>query len=161
MTSRHLLAVLLIVGLAGCDTGTVATTTTDAVESATTAALEPTTPDSCEPFPITEAESLIRNADTGARRVGAEGPILATAAIRDPHQTPQGSDLWVIAINVDGVVILLAHNVPAGDRPDGPGFWAALDKTSSHSTGFPTNSDSPNPWPITSEQAAWDCVDNP
>ena len=103
--------------------------------------------DVCEPFPIAEAQELIDS-----------GTVLEAAAVRDPHQTPQGSDLWVIAINVDGEPIILAHNVPSGDPPTGPGLWQALDSVSSQVSGFPLNSESPNPWPISTRSAGFDCV---
>ncbi len=144
-TGKHLLAGLLVLGLAACETPTVEA--------------DPAAAATCEQFPIAEAETLISNADTGARKI--DGPILAAAAIRDPDQTPQGSDVWVVAINVDGVVVLLAHNVPAGDSFDGPGLWVGLDEFSSQTTGFPQNSDLADPWPLTEQGAARDCVNTP
>ena len=109
----------------------------------------------CQAFPKEMAETLISNADTGARKI--EGEIVETAAV-ESNEKVFGDSLWFISIKVGATIVTVAHNSPPGAGPTGAGLYASIDAASEAATSFPPNDRLKSALSTDGAAASRDCV---
>lgn len=94
------------------------------------------TPGECEDYPLEAATALITDQGTGQQRL--EGEVTKASSVLSPQPGPEGSAVYVIALDLSGKALLMVHPVtetPATPTGDGP--YGALSSATEAATGFP------------------------
>ncbi len=142
--STAVLAVAL--GLAGCandaetpEAGGQPSATADAGTAASTAASSPTTAPTgeCEPYPAELAAGLVTDKATGKTRV--KGPVGEAVYVKSTTPRADGKTTYVIAIDVGGKAVVVAHPVGPNEGPEAPGPFSPVNPFSVQATGLQTD----------------------
>ena len=86
----------------------------------------------CTQLGVEIADALLPRA---ARR-RMDGDVVAVGAVKSRFEPAPGRERWILAVNVEGQVVLLARDIDAGGFPGQPGRLVALDPPSAKLSGL-------------------------